>query len=208
MDSHDNENLNYIENIIDSNWVVIDIGSCDGNYVEWFNKKIDKSGKIISIELHPENYQKIKQNFLNNENVEVLNYAVSEIDGEIDYYVGEARWLHNIIGCDVNGKECLPAGKIESITLNTLLENYEKIDLIKIDVEGAELSILKGMNKVYNKVNNLIVECHNQKDWEELKKILIIDYKFECFNNSSNVENKPKINIDSDLAYQCVCKNK
>jgi FkbM family methyltransferase len=208
MDSHDIENVNYIEKIMSPDWLIVDVGSCDGNYSEWFSQRISNNGKVISIELHPDNYKKIKEKFSNNSKVLALNCAVSDVDGEIDYYQGEFHWLHNIIGEDVRGKECTKIGKIKSITLNSLLEEYHKVGLVKIDVEGSELNILRGMDKVFHKVENLIVECHNIKDWEYLKNILIGDFNFDCFNNSYNVEGKPKIVQDSPIAYQCVCKKK
>jgi FkbM family methyltransferase len=208
MDSHDIENINYIEKIISPDWVIVDVGSCDGDYSEWFSQKISDEGKVISIELHPENYKKIKDRLSTNSRVLALNCAVSDIDGEIDYYQGEFRWLHNIVGEDVRGKECTKIGKIKSITLNSLLEEYPNVGLVKIDVEGSELRILKGMDKLFHKVENLIVECHNLKDWDGLKKILIDDFNFDCFNNSFDVPSKPKIVNDSPIAYQCVCKKK
>jgi len=208
MDLHDIENINYIQKIISPDWVIVDVGSCDGIYSDWFSQRISQKGKIISIELHPENYKNIKEKFSNNSKVIALNCAVSDVDGEIDYYEGESRWLHNIIGEDARGKECIKVGKIKSITLNSLLEEYSKVGLIKIDTEGSELGILKGMDKVFHKVENLIVECHNITDWEYIKKILLHDFNFDCFNNSFNYQDKPKIVDDSPIAYQCVCKKK
>jgi FkbM family methyltransferase len=55
-------------------------------------------------------------------------------------------------------------GKTESIRLDTFLKYIEHINLIKIDVEGAELMVLEGLENIINKVDYILVECHLNKD--------------------------------------------
>tara|TARA_B100000886_G_scaffold333120_1_gene286660 strand:- start:500 stop:832 length:333 start_codon:yes stop_codon:yes gene_type:complete len=52
----------------------------------------------------------------------------------------------------------------KTISLKTILDNYERIDLVKIDCEGAEYSILFNCEKnVIQKVDNYRLEFHNYK---------------------------------------------
>jgi len=50
-------------------------------------------------------------------------------------------------------------GNIRMITLDYL--NYEKVDLIKIDVEGYEMEVLKGATKTLESVQYLMIELNN-----------------------------------------------
>jgi hypothetical protein len=46
------------------------------------------------------------------------------------------------------------------LSLNNVLMNESHCDLIKIDVEGAEIGVLKGLEKQHPKVSTLVIETH------------------------------------------------
>lgn len=208
MDNHDFKNFSLLDNIIKENSVVIDVGANNGEYTEFFKRKLSGSGKIYSIELFPETCKNLKTKYSNDSNIIVLNYAVSNVDGMIPFYAGNHHCLHNILGHDVNFNTTKIAGEINSIRLDTLLKNEEKINLIKIDVEGAELLVLKGCEKIINKIDFILVECHLSIQWEEIKNLLLDKYDLECYNNTADVDGIQKIEKDSSMAYQCFCKKK
>ena len=96
-------------------------------------------------------------------------------------------------------------GSIQSIKLDTLLHNENSIDLVKIDVEGAEIKVLEGLSKIHNRINHLLIECHFDKDWGRIKDLLLNEYNFLCYDLSD----KNNIDITTDKrAYQCLCKKK
>ena len=49
-------------------------------------------------------------------------------------------------------------GDIKMCTLDEICYNLKKIDLLKIDVEGFELSVLKGAVSTLNKTNKILLE--------------------------------------------------
>jgi hypothetical protein len=66
----------------------------------------------------------------------------------------------------------------KSITLDDFVENegVEKLNFIKADIEGAEISLVLGANKILSNQKDLrIVLCtyHNQNDADELNKLLL-----------------------------------
>ena len=110
-------------------------------------------GKVISCEPDPENFSHLTSHAELNgqENLVLKNLVVSEDDGKVDFYFnsdndgGHALWdpgLH-----DFNKKSRLTVKKnsCDSIRIDTLFEMYglEGCRLLKIDTEGAELSVLK-----------------------------------------------------------------
>lgn len=59
-------------------------------------------------------------------------------------------------------KESLTQTQVHSITLDHVAQKYEidKVNFLKIDVEGHELEVLKGANYVLNKCENIAIETH------------------------------------------------
>ena len=105
---------------------------------------------------------------------QAFEYAASDVDHEIVdfnlYYGPDAGYLRGNKGCSsllrANGrfiewhKDTI---KVETITLDTLIEendlDYESFDLLNMDVQGAELLVLKGSNKLLEKVKYITTEA-------------------------------------------------
>lgn len=205
MDQNDIENFKFLNFIIEENDILVDVGANDGHvYTKYFLNKIKNTGKVYAIELDNNNVERIKNN-LQKDNLIVINKAVSNVDGYIDYYKGVSDHTNNILGHDVWYNSNNKIGQIESIRLDTLLKEEKSVKLIKIDVEGAELLVLEGISGIIEKVQNILVECHFDEDWGKIKKILIDDFKLNCYNITNGDNNK--ITQTSTRPYQCLCKN-
>ena len=207
MDAHDLKNLELLKSIINKGDTLVDVGANHGTYTDFFKSRLEKTGKIYTIELHPTTYNFLKDKYKNDDNIIIFNKAISNIDGQIPYYQGDGDCLHNILGHDVNFKINNKIGFIESYRLDTILKDVDKIDLIKIDVEGAELMVLEGIEKIINKVNYILVECHLITDWDNIKNLLINKYGLSCINNSADNITDRVITMETNkMAYQCFCK--
>jgi FkbM family methyltransferase len=204
MDNNDLKNFEVLSKIIMVGDVLVDVGANYGDYTDFFKSKLNGTGIIYSIELHPETYNQLKSKFENDQNIKTFNYGVCDIDGEIEYFKGKDEWTNNIIGHDMSFTKNQSLGKIQGITLDSLLKNEKKIKLIKIDVEGAENRVLNGMKKIINYVENVLIECHLDEDWDEIKKILIGKLNLSCINIKDNIE----VTDSSNRVYQCLCKKK
>ena len=70
-------------------------------------------------------------------------------------------------------------------TLDNLLKNKKIIDLLKIDVEGHELEVLKGSNKTLDRTKIVLIEIHNTNQYKNYSKDKIYDLlkkkKFICY---------------------------
>jgi FkbM family methyltransferase len=203
-DSVDLKNFDLLKQIIKKGDILVDVGANQGDYTDFFKNIIEGDGKIYSIELHSENINILKSKFNKFEFISILNFAISDVDGDINYFRGEDSFKHNIIGHDMSFKPNELLGVIKSVRLDTLLSSENKINLIKIDVEGAELQVLKGIIGIKNKIENILVECHLDQHWFEIKEILINTLHMECLN----VLTGEKIDVNSSRPYQCYCKKK
>jgi FkbM family methyltransferase len=67
------------------------------------------------------------------------------------------------------------AYQCQMITLSSVIKNEQimKIDLLKIDVEGAELAVLHGISQNdWEKINQIVMEVHNKEDLNIITEIL------------------------------------
>lgn len=130
---------------------VVDVGAYIGLYTIMAAEKVGRNGKVIAIEPDPRNFEQLIKNLkLNNlQNVIPLKMALADYTGFAKLFLGQHGSVSSLLG----------KGDFETVqvtTLDNLLEQMvmEKIDIVKIDVEGAELSVLKDAEKTINKNKN------------------------------------------------------
>lgn len=143
---------------------IIDLGGHVGFTSIFYSLEYPNSN-IYSVEASRENYNLLKENVSQFENIIPINKAIYPTDGEV---------LFDESGYSYNTKIGSEGKPIESISVNTLMKTYnlEKIDLIKIDIEGAEMDLLKANTEWLEKTENIIIELHLPYTIEELRKDL------------------------------------
>jgi len=122
----------------------MDIGANNGYYTVLAADLVGPSGKIISIEPNPNAFRRLMHNvkFNNLSNVVTLNVALSDHDGNAIIYLnkgsddGQASLIKSV--------HVQPLGQIELKRFDHLFID-EKISIVKMDVEGSEINIIKGM---------------------------------------------------------------
>lgn len=127
--------------------VVYDIGGYNGLYGILYAKKYPQSSVTI-FEPDAINYNQILHNIQLNglTNCMVEKVAISDKEGTLQFSQG-GRSKERIVESGGNAVPTFP------------LSHYPKADLLKIDVEGAEGKVLKGLNYL----SNIVLELHNQE---------------------------------------------
>ena len=148
--------LNRIENP-----VVFDIGANNGEYTK-LCKSINKNVKIFCFEPHPKTFISLQENIKDNQ-ITFINKALSDKNGKLllyDYKEKDGS-IHASLYADViekvHKKESI-CHEVEVTTVDNMVNefNIKKIELLKIDVEGNELNVLKGSKEA---LNNDIIEA-------------------------------------------------
>lgn len=110
--------------------------------------------EVIALEPAPRVFNKLVSSFIYEPHVIPLRLAVSDKDNErIKFYEADEdglstmneQWLTDE-NMPYNGKPYRTI-EVNTITLNTLAEKYGEPDLIKVDVEGAEWAVFRGMTR-------------------------------------------------------------
>ncbi len=141
---------------------IIDCGANIGMSV-FFLKYISPKAFITAFEPNPSAFELLKLNVESNQlqNVTLINKAVSDKKESIDFYVNEDKGtLLASVRSDRGGNKKI---SIETELLSDLLT--QATNLIKIDVEGAEWSILedfKNHASLIKNVNQIIMEYHHK----------------------------------------------
>ncbi|MBU0571106.1 MAG: FkbM family methyltransferase [Candidatus Omnitrophica bacterium] len=140
---------------------VVDIGANIGYYVLMEAQIIGDSGKIYAIEPAPKNFENLKKNIEINAypgSIELFNLAIADKVGKVQFSV-EALSNHcKLTLPDSEGNNTI---EVDAYTLDELLGDKE-IDFIRMDPEGAEWLILKGMKRVLSlrRPLKLFIEVH------------------------------------------------
>jgi len=147
----------FIKKIIKKGDTVFDVGAHWGGFTVLFGKLVGETGKVYSFEPSSTNFKYLKKNIcINNlkDTVSIYKYAVGNDERFIKLAIAKSSSGHNsIVRNDISVEKY---EEVKSISLdNFVIEKcIKKIDLLKIDVEGYELEVLKGFEKTLKRLNN------------------------------------------------------
>lgn len=145
--------------------VIVDAGANIGLASIYFASKYP-AAKIIAIEPEASNFQLLQRNVAPYATIVPVQAALWDHNGEIDLVdPGLGKW-------GFTAKEEAPDGwppsgfchKVTAITVDGLMDLYEleRIDVLKIDIEGAEKEVFADTSAWIERVDTLIVELHER----------------------------------------------
>ena len=138
----------------------VDAGGNIGYYATIESNKVGKSGKVIAIEPSPVNFGYLSKNLelQNQSNYEVHNFACGKDDGELSFLVHDISNMCKVVGKDTKIPEGMKVIKIPVKKLDTFLDSIgvEKIDFLRMDIEGSELNLFEGAKKTIKKSKPMI----------------------------------------------------
>jgi FkbM family methyltransferase len=132
--------------------IVVDAGAYPGDYAVYASRKIGVSGKIICFEPDPKNAKILIKNLKNEKrnNFIVIQKGLWDSNKKID--MTQSDGLHSFLSDD-------KTGKIEVVKLDDELKKIRinKVDVIKMDIEGAELKAIEGCKSIIKKCHPYFV---------------------------------------------------
>jgi len=158
--------LKPLKELLKNNQIIfVDIGASGGIHSRW--KVLAQYYKAILFEPDPDAYNVLKMN--NAENFLIINSALSDSNKEIDFFLCKGGDVSSVYHPNYGFLEkytkferfqVIKKMKIIADSLNNQLHinNIAEIDFIKIDVQGHELSILKGAGNYLDNVVGIDIE--------------------------------------------------
>ena len=205
---------------------VVDLGANIGYFTLLAAKLVGKKGKVYSFEPEPRNYNYLLKNIELNgyDNVFATQKAVSDESGTTRLYICPYDTGHHTInqygGIKAHRPDFIDDKKdfveVEKVALDDFFKDIKQsIDVIKMDVEGAEMLALSGMDRVIKENENLkmfveffpflIREMGGSP--EEFIRRLLEDYHFSMFIIPGDYAAKKgksiKINNVDELMNHC-----
>ena len=160
----------YFENLIKiQKPIILDVGGHKGESVVFFKNIFPKS-IIYSFEPSIENYEKLSKICESYASSFAIPFAVSNKKGECKFYsqkyshLGSLKKINkrSIDSIDYAKKAENNPEKVSTIKLDDFINEkiIEKVDILKIDVQGSELQVLQGARQSLSKMKVVIAEIN------------------------------------------------
>jgi len=134
---------------------------------------VGSDGHVFSFEPEPNNFEILRKVILLGrlKNISAFKLALSDSDGFEFMYLSEHPSMHSLVLKRSHRKISVPVMKMDTIVK---LLKIRKLDLIKIDVEGAELKVLKGCKRLINEFKPIfsIDVNHYDGEFEEVQALM------------------------------------
>ncbi len=130
----------------------VDVGSNVGFYARKAAALVGDTGRVVAFEPNPSAYRLLEWNTRDTPHVRILRNAAGAQRGAASFWVQEAGDTSSLLAVGT-GREI----SVEILTLDETLADWSSVDLIKIDVEGAELDVLKGAETIIRRHSPVVV---------------------------------------------------
>ena len=186
----------------------LDIGANLGYYSIYIRNELPNSN-IYCFEPHPISYYYLNKNLVNYKNINLFNFALGQYESHEDIAMpikAINKRKSNLGLMKIGGKSNFLKYKIiiKNFDNLDLFRNYEDIYFMKIDVEGFEIQVLKGMQKFLKKIKNFYGCCEINPEYQSIKNVIELfdilkSYSFKNFyylNDKNSNKKIIKINVD------------
>ncbi len=200
--------------VINEGDIIVDAGANIGYFTLLASRLVGKEGRVYAFEPETFNYSLLVRNIELNgyQNITVERKAVSNTTGTIKLFIDDKDSGSHTIRQYSGKKEFI---EIESLTLDDYFKAKERtINVIKMDIEGAEPAALLGMDRIIRENENLkiftefapflIMEMGYSA--EEFARKLLEDWHFSIMAMDDHTKNKRCVRINSVGELMDFCK--
>jgi len=185
----------------------IDLGAHRGYYTLLASKLVGEKGRVFAFEPAPENFTLLSRNLKGMGNVTLVPKAVSNNSGIARFFLSpDDSVTHSLYEVGDNWQSI----EVEVTSLDEFFkDNDSKLDFIKMDIEGAEISALEGMAELIKKNENLkiitefrpeLLETSGASSSGFLKKLT--EYGFKLYLINDDKETIEPVTIDDIFRLQ------
>jgi FkbM family methyltransferase len=194
------------------NIVIFDVGCCEGEDTIRYSNLFPES-IIYSFEPHPDNFRKTIFNLekYTVKNSKVFNFALSNLNSSIDFYLSEGHpqdlpstgeWNYGNKSSSIFPPKELHEKydwlrlknkiKVDSITIDKFCKenNIKNIDLLHLDVQGAEILVLEGSKNMIDEIGLIWLEAEIVELYENQPlKDNVVEFLDSNFEKIKEIDN-------------------
>jgi FkbM family methyltransferase len=139
--------------------VVFDVGAGIGAEALVFSRLVGRSGRVVACEAHPRTYGRLRDLCAANRltNVTALQVAISDREQTVRISDLDHHLLNTVLGTNSGSIE-VPARRIDSVASEL---GIDRIDLLKMNIEGAERLALEGTGTLLEATHHVCISCHD-----------------------------------------------
>lgn len=152
----------FVDTFLKPGMKAVDIGANEGCYSVLFAAKVGPLGKVWSFEPSPREFAILKSNSINNPALNISLFPLALGNKNRTVFLRVAEGVH--AGQNTLGNFSYPINELDPVGVSMrrlddlmLEENPDRIDLIKLDVEGAEALVLEGAQKTLEKYRPVVM---------------------------------------------------
>ena len=156
--------FDFLKTYLKEGMVFADVGANIGSHAINAARLVGGAGSVFAFEADPDTYRLLAGNIQSNglRNIDLRQTCVSDHVGTLSFYKHKDSAKSSIVDRGEKLSVTLP-----SDTLDNLIPANTKIDVLKVDVEGAELSVLRGAREVFTdqrRPSVVIIEVFDVRD--------------------------------------------
>jgi len=214
---YEGETFDFISKNLRNGDTFLDIGAHIGFFSIVSSKIVGDFGKVYSFEMNNFNYSHLLAHIRINESKNIVphNWAVSDKSGVIEFFNnidndgGHSLWDCGKHEFNIKSKENPKSIISYSIAIDDYFDSNRKVNLMKIDTEGAEVLVLKGMQNLLKRDHPIVVAEVNEFglkqmgfSYNDLRKIMSdIGYRCWKLDLPKPIELKEDEKVESDYIY-------
>jgi len=135
-----------LRSILPAGAVAVDAGANIGVYSQFLSRCVGPTGVVHSFEPSPENFKRLQSGTRKLANVRLSQAAVGERSGRSKLYVSDHLNVdHRTYATEGDSRRIVP---IDIMALDDYFKPGQRVDLIKMDIQGYELHALRGASRV------------------------------------------------------------
>ncbi len=170
------ETMKLLGKVVLPGGTILDLGAHIGFLSLYFARLVGPGGKVYAFEPGPNNLPYLRRNVRSRPNIEVVPRGVGDRDGELTLYVESLTGQNNSFVRDFDVFEYykdrafdsgirVTEARVGMVTLDRFARDTGvRPDLVKIDVEGFELEVLRGAVSLLRDIQPLLlIEIQRQK---------------------------------------------
>jgi FkbM family methyltransferase len=167
MGSYEPQETALMQHLLDSGMTVLDVGANWGYFTLIAAHIVGATGRVLSMEPHPAVYARLQRNLLANgmDNVTAVRIAAAA-----GYGASSLRGFQESEGNSGTSRLTAPddantnAFNVDTVDLDSLLDSFGigTVDLVKVDIEGAEALAIRGMvhGLKQHRYRHVVMELH------------------------------------------------